>query len=236
MKMTRAATLRLYHHLAQHRARWREPSLTALLAVQGIVTFVVVPFSVSGHRMPEGFSVALLIVFMSLVIFLARGRWTMFAGVSLVLASAAASIIQNQYRTVDVIVANLTVLIVTYGVVSYVVLLTVFGPGQATGHRIRGAVVVYLNVGLMFALGHRIIAELVPEAYAHLPPIGSRRVFMAAMNYFSFSTLTSLGYGDVLPIHPLARSLATVEAIVGQLYPPTLLARIVTLQINARDQ
>jgi hypothetical protein len=236
MKNKRAIAVSLYHRLAEHRARWREPSLTALLVVQGLVTFVVVPFSVSGYRMPTGFSIALLIVFMSLVIFLARGRWTMFVGVSLVLASAAASVIQNQYRTVDFAVMNLTFLIVTYGVVSYVVLLTVFGPGQATGHRIRGAVVVYLNVGLMFALGHRIIAELIPEAYTHLPPVGSRRVFMAAMNYFSFSTLTSLGYGDIIPVHPLARSLATVEAIAGQLYPPTLLARIVTLEINARNQ
>lgn len=226
----------LYHRLADHRARWREPSLTALLMVQGLVTFVVVPLSVSGYRTPAGFSVALLIVFMSLVIFLARGRWTMFMGVTLVLASAVASVLQNQYRTVDFIVANLTILVVTYGVVSYVVLLTVFGPGHANGHRIRGAVVVYVNVGLMFALGHRIIAELIPDAYAHVPPIADRRIFMAAMNYFSFSTLTSLGYGDIIPVQPLARSLATVEAIVGQLYPPILIARIVTLQINARDE
>ncbi len=224
----------LYQRLGEHRARLQEPSLTALLVVQCLVTFVVVPLAASGYRMPTGFSIALLVVFMSLAIFVARGRWTMSAGIALILVSAAAGWLQNHYRTVDFRVAALTSLLLTNLVVSYVVLLTVFGPGQATGHRIRGAVVVYINIGLVFALAHRIVGDLLPGAYLHIPPVTDRRMFIAAMDYFSFSTLTSLGYGDVLPLHPIARSLATVEAIVGQLYPPTLIARIVTLEINGR--
>ena len=49
--------------------------------------------------------------------------------------------------------------------------------------------------------------------------------------YFSFVTLTTTGYGDIVPIHPYARSLTNVEAIIGQVYQATLLARLVTLQI-----
>jgi Ion channel len=48
--------------------------------------------------------------------------------------------------------------------------------------------------------------------------------------YFSFVTLTSTGFGDIVPVHPLARTLANVEAIIGQLYPATLLARLITLR------
>lgn len=51
--------------------------------------------------------------------------------------------------------------------------------------------------------------------------------------YFSFVTLTSIGYGDILPVHPIARSLSNVETIIGQLYPATLLARLVSLQLAA---
>jgi len=47
--------------------------------------------------------------------------------------------------------------------------------------------------------------------------------------YFSFVTLTTLGYGDITPIHPLARSLATMEAIVGVTFLATFLARLVGL-------
>jgi Ion channel len=56
----------------------------------------------------------------------------------------------------------------------------------------------------------------------------------ANLIYFSFVTLTSTGYGDIVPIHPIARSLANLEAIIGQLYPATLLARLVTLELEGR--
>ena len=53
-----------------------------------------------------------------------------------------------------------------------------------------------------------------------------------ALFYFSFITLTSTGYGDIVPVHPLARSLCNVECIIGQLYPATILARLVTLELR----
>ena len=53
-------------------------------------------------------------------------------------------------------------------------------------------------------------------------------------DYFSFVTLTSTGYGDVFPVHPVARSLCNLETILGQLYPATLLARLVSLEIEGR--
>ena len=52
--------------------------------------------------------------------------------------------------------------------------------------------------------------------------------------YLSFVTLTSTGYGDIVPVHPLARSLCNIEMIIGQLYPATLLARLVTLELAGR--
>jgi hypothetical protein len=60
------------------------------------------------------------------------------------------------------------------------------------------------------------------------------RESIAAIFYLSFVTLTTTGYGDIVPVHPLARSLCNIEAIVGQLYPATLLARLVTLELQGR--
>ena len=48
--------------------------------------------------------------------------------------------------------------------------------------------------------------------------------------------MTTTGYGDVAPLHPIARSLCNMEASFGQLYPATLLARLVTLEIEHRRQ
>jgi hypothetical protein len=53
--------------------------------------------------------------------------------------------------------------------------------------------------------------------------------------YFSCSTLTTLGYGDIVPVNPLARSLANLEAFFGQLYPAILIGRLVTLQMQERE-
>jgi len=58
----------------------------------------------------------------------------------------------------------------------------------------------------------------------------------SALFYMSFVTLTSTGYGDIVPLHPLARSLCNIESVIGQLYPATLLARLVTLEMRGPSQ
>ena len=54
--------------------------------------------------------------------------------------------------------------------------------------------------------------------------------------YFSFVTLTTVGYGDIVPVHRVARSLATAEALTGQLYIAVLLARLVSLEVSGRNR
>ncbi len=96
----------------------------------------------------------------------------------------------------------------------------------------RGAIVFYLNFGLLFGILHRLVDQLVPGAYAHLPSPHDEAAFRAATNYFSFVTLTSVGYGDIVPVRPLARSLCMLEATVGQLLPTVLIARVVVLAMR----
>ena len=55
-------------------------------------------------------------------------------------------------------------------------------------------------------------------------------------SYFSFVTLTTVGYGDIVPVEAIARSLATLEAALGQLYPAIILARLVSIEVSQRDQ
>ena len=58
---------------------------------------------------------------------------------------------------------------------------------------------------------------------------------MARYVYFSFTTLTTLGYGDVIPILPVARTLAISEALIGQLYPSILIAFLLGMALQARN-
>src|SRR5262249_9617621 len=59
--------------------------------------------------------------------------------------------------------------------------------------------------------------------------------FFAELVYFSFSTLTTAGYGDITPVHPIARSLANLEAITGQLYIVLLIGRLLTLHLSQTE-
>jgi hypothetical protein len=117
---------------------------------------------------------------------------------------------------------------------SVVIARAVFAPGRVTLHRVIGAVLLYLNIGFTFVALFCFIARLEPNAFAGMRPLQDNLSVASNFGYFSFVTLTSVGYGDIVPVHPYARSLANVEAIIGQLYPATLLARLVTLEIADR--
>jgi hypothetical protein len=122
------------------------------------------------------------------------------------------------------------------GALSVVIARAVFGSGTVTLYRVMGAVVLYLNFALFFFFVYGLVEFMVPGAFHGLPQIGSEHGSGAALLYFSFATLTTTGYGDIIPIYPIARNLANLEAVIGQLYPATLLARLVSLELEHRRQ
>ena len=116
-----------------------------------------------------------------------------------------------------------------------VVLWQVNKKGPVTGHRVRGAVAGYLLLGLSCAYAYALIDILIPGAF-QMPAadLQSRKAQSDAFLYFSIVTLTTLGYGDITAVHPVARSVVMMEALLGQLYPAILIARLVTLQMETR--
>ena len=110
-----------------------------------------------------------------------------------------------------------------------------FAPGRVTYHRVIGAVLLYLTVAVIFSALYVFIGSLDPVAFVSMKVTDSPTLASEVI-YFSFATMTTTGYGDVAPLHPVARSLCNMEAIFGQLYPATLLARLVTLEIEHRNQ
>ena len=116
--------------------------------------------------------------------------------------------------------------LVTVVAMAFVVLAQAFRAGPVNVHRIQGAVAGYLLLGLAWALAYEAVALVASGAFSAGSQAGAVR---GRFIYFSFVTLTTVGYGDVTPVHPVARSLAVAEALTGQLYPAILLARLVAL-------
>jgi hypothetical protein len=102
----------------------------------------------------------------------------------------------------------------------------VFARGKINYHRVIGGVLLYLNIGMFFVALYVFAALLVHNAFTGLGPLEDNLTVAGNLIYFSFVTLTSVGYGDIVPLHPVVRGISNVEAIIGQLYPATLLARL----------
>ena len=113
----------------------------------------------------------------------------------------------------------------------------VFQDGTVTTHRIRGAVAAYLMLAALFGRVYAMIGYLDPGAFNISEALkGLRAEDLDGFLYFSVVSLTTLGFGDITPVTPIARSLVMAEAFIGQLYPAVLIARLVSLNVAAKEE
>ncbi len=112
--------------------------------------------------------------------------------------------------------------------VCVILLSQILRAGNMTAARVQGAIAVYLLLGLAWAHGYEIVNRLIPDSFH--TSVGSFSS-VSEWYYYSYSTLTTLGYGDIVPIKQVSRSLATGEALTGQLYLTVLIARLVALEV-----
>jgi Ion channel len=219
-----------------NRARFweKEYSLTALLVMLVVTLFVVTPLASSatiGSEIMLCFVAALTITGVAAV----SGRRSMIIVVMLLAASgigldwlahfkhqAALSVLDDLLRLAFVLMLGM---IVTFKVLR---------SGSVTHHRVQGAVCVYLLAGLAWAYSFDVLFVLDHCAFRIAGVDTAAPVRAGIFRYLSFVTLTTLGYGDILPVSPIARSLATSEALFGQLYPAVMIARLISLEILDR--
>lgn len=107
---------------------------------------------------------------------------------------------------------------------------------QVTSEMIYGAVSIYLLIGLLFAFVFSFIFQITPNAF-HLSPNDLTYGFHSVDTfiYYSFVTLTTLGYGDITPKSQSAMATAYMVAVMGQIYLTVMVARIVGMYISQRD-
>jgi hypothetical protein len=216
--------------------RSREPGLSALLVIEVTLIFLIIPLASIG-KMPNLVLPAMFILFvLATLVVTSRSRFAAAVVVIAVLLSPAGAFVHAEHPSSLTEWVSLLARLLALSAVSVVIARAVFGPGRVTLHRVQGAVVLYLNIALIFVTLYRFLYTLVPDAFHGLPPAGSEYGSGAALLYFSFTTLTTVGYGDITPVYPIARNLANLEAVIGQLFPATLLARLISLEIEHRRQ
>lgn len=174
----------------------------------------------------------LVLLFVVGAIVLARNVWAAVA-VSLLAGSAVALEMVYEISGTDSFAPWRTgTACLTIGLFTAVTLRRVFAPGPVTSHRLVGAVVAYLLVGLTWAYAYQWLAVVRPGSFQ--AAASAREGSYPTLLYFSFVTLATVGYGDVVPVSSAARALANVESLVGVLYPAIFIGRLLSKQMEGK--
>jgi hypothetical protein len=213
--------------LAHWRDRYREAGLSVILVLLATTMFVVSPLAGVGRLSAEAIEALRFAMAAIAILIISRSRLIAAAVAATFAVSLALTLILRTGAAGQAIyLVNIGITMAFDLAVAWTVAHAAFDAGRISIHRIMGAVILYLYIGLIFASLYRLLAVFLHPAFGGLP-VGRRN--LSELLYFSLSTLTTSGYGDIVPVHPFVRSLANLESVIGQLYPATFLARLVTL-------
>jgi len=113
---------------------------------------------------------------------------------------------------------------------------SVFKAREASADRIVGSICIYLMIGMFFAFVFATLDILDPNMFRFgfhaTPEVYEFRQYL----YFSYTTLTTLGYGDMIPLMPISRLLASIEAMVGPVYLAIMVAGLVGQYVSESFQ
>lgn len=206
----------------------REPGwqFSLMLALEVVFLFAVVPAFSSGEADYSAVTLFHLILAGVAIARLAKSAWLRGAlAISFGLTMLA--------RLLPGLLPHITSLSMAFAynlMVTVAMVKAVFGPGEVNHHRIAGAVFIYLNIAVLFALTYSELALTVPNALSVLPP--GRQTNASEMIHLSFTTLTAIGNSPMSLKSPFAQSLSDLETIIGQLFPAILLSRLVGLHLS----
>jgi hypothetical protein len=215
---------------AQELARMaslRTSGMSALLVLLVVVVFVLPVFLSFGTAWQVIIDIALILILISGVVAVAEHR-KLAISLAVVSVLVIAMRIGEWFTPHDMLPTLRRLSTVSaFLLLAIAVGINVFASGRVISERLFGAVVLYLLLGLIWGVIYAVISAHSPEAFAGHP---GATVGLADWMYFSFVTLTTVGYGDITPVTTGARSLAMLEALTGQLYPAVIIARLVSLQ------
>ncbi len=128
------------------------------------------------------------------------------------------------------VIKSFTIVVLVF--IACVVLSYVLRDEEVTADKICGALSVYLLIGLTWGLLFTVIEGIRPQSFLIADVQGASILEISThFTYYSFVTLTTLGYGDIIPLTPTAKAFSFVEAVFGQIYIAVLIARLVGLHI-----
>lgn len=192
-------------------------------------------FTALGNGWANAFAALLFLLAMLVAVwFISQNKWQRIIMLSLaalaVLPLWEVALLRDP-KVIETVNTGLWVVLTSY--VGSMIFRDIFRAKHIGSDQIYGVISVYLLIGVFFGLIYQIILVFDPGAFYFNPmnfkgPIANE----GNLFYYSFITLSTVGYGDVSPVAPIARSVSVIEAIVGIMYVATMIARFVASHSN----
>jgi len=221
--------------LSQTKKTFRFSTLLVSLA------FLLVLYPAFGSEMVGAryLDIFFSIVLISGVYAVASDRRVIIFAIGLAVCSIVLGWLNHFFQNSYTFVSSLLFHLIFVGLVSVSVFHHVIKTKEVTADTLVGSICVYFLICLFWAFIYGLIEYLKPGSFS-IEIVGTgfdsahENIYQkfSSLFYYSFVTLTTLGYGDIIPTTPVARSFATLEAVFGQLYLTILVARLVGMHIS----
>jgi hypothetical protein len=152
----------------------------------------------------------------------------MVAALVLCLPAIAVSLLATWIRDPRLFVLELVLATLFFCFVTVVLLHHVLTSSEVTTEILYGAINAYLLVGLTWTCAYLLVEQMRPGSFRATVELG-RQLVWPEYAYFSFTTLTTVGYGDIVPIGGHAKALVVLEAVSGVMYPAILIGRLIAV-------
>ena len=200
----------------------------SLYLLVSLLLFLVLAAFLQGHQIGELILiVSIFAILLAATLELSATKGMMWTAIPLVTFSILFTSLAHLYQTRWMFIASYALLTMYFGFASVGMFTYLGRKGSITKGRLLGSVSLYLILGLFWFSIFNLLDTVYPGSFAEAGAVPLAKLPRSTYLYFSIVTLTTTGYGDVVPVTPAARMLASLEAVTGVLYIAITVARLV---------
>ena len=160
-----------------------------------------------------------------------HGSKTLFRlALVLIAISTTLSILNPIYPELPLQMLNMLVVLIFCVMSVIFILAEITADLKVDTNRVVGGICLYLLIGLVFGITYTILEAFLPGSFSKMPEQAQR--INSELIYYSYVTLTTMGYGDIVPLRPLVRTIAYLEAIIGVFYMAIMIGSMIGLLLN----
>jgi hypothetical protein len=210
---------------------WTSDSgLTSMLVLLCLLNFFIVPVFDRNKMVHILTNIAWVLLLLAGIVALAKNTRQLLLFSILPVCHSITRWTLFFHESPPVTYANFIFEVLTSALFITLVMIKVFQAGPEKSHRIVGAVLGYLLIANLWSVMYNFLYIQLPGSFNVSFPVSDYNNVNAQFLYFSYTTLTTTGFGDILPLHRFVRTLVIIEQIIGVLYPVVLIGRLVSLK------